>query len=160
MTSQFRMREKIAPDQAPWGHSRWVSHPASTEAKQIATLDAYIAPGQGHNFHKHPDQEEVLCVIDGQIEQWIDREKRMLGAGRCDIHRPRYRPCHVQRRQERCAGGRGLQPVRRRWLRGCRCLGRGPMAGVAGVAGTASACRRSSGEFALAENAELYHRAH
>ena len=81
MSSQFRMREKIAPDQAPWGHSRWVSHPASTGAKQLATLDAYIAPGQGHNFHKHPGQEEVLCVIEGQIEQWIDREKRMLGPG-------------------------------------------------------------------------------
>ena len=81
MSSQFRMREKIDPDQAPWGHSRWVSHPASTGAKQLAILDAYIAPGQGHNFHKHPRQEEVLCVIDGQIEQWIDREKRILGPG-------------------------------------------------------------------------------
>ena len=81
MSSQFRMREKIAPDQAPWGHSRWVSHPASTGAKQIAALDANIAPGQGHNFHKHPAQEEVLSVIEGQIEQWIDREKRILGAG-------------------------------------------------------------------------------
>ena len=81
MRSQFRIREKIAPDNAPWGHSRWVSHPASTGATQLATLDAYIAPGQGHDFHKHLTQEEVLCVIEGQIEQWIDREKRILGAG-------------------------------------------------------------------------------
>jgi quercetin dioxygenase-like cupin family protein len=71
----------MAPDYAPWGHSRWVSHPASTGARQLATLDANIAPGQGHSFHKHPDQEEVLCVIEGQIEQWIDRDKRILGAG-------------------------------------------------------------------------------
>ena len=81
MSSQFRMREHIAPDHAPWGSSRWVSHPASTGARQLAALDASIAPGQGHDFHKHPAQEEVLCVIEGQIEQWIDREKRILGAG-------------------------------------------------------------------------------
>jgi len=81
MTSQFRIKKEIAPDQADWGHSRWLSHPASTGARQLAALDANIAPGKGHDFHKHPDQEEVLYVIDGQIEQWIDREKRILGAG-------------------------------------------------------------------------------
>ncbi|MBX3580221.1 MAG: cupin domain-containing protein [Rhizobiaceae bacterium] len=81
MRSQFRIREEVATDQAPWGQSRWLSHPASTGARQVAALDADLAPGQGHSFHKHPDQEEVLCVIDGEIEQWIDREKRILRAG-------------------------------------------------------------------------------
>jgi quercetin dioxygenase-like cupin family protein len=81
MGSQFRMRNEIAPDQAPWGFSRWLSHPASTEARQIAALDANLAPGQGHSFHKHPEQEEVVCVIEGEIEQWIEREKRTLKAG-------------------------------------------------------------------------------
>jgi quercetin dioxygenase-like cupin family protein len=81
MRSQFRIKNDIAPDHASWGDSRWVSHPASTGARQLAALDANIKPGEGHSFHKHPKQEEVLCVIDGQIEQWIDREKRILAAG-------------------------------------------------------------------------------
>jgi len=81
MASQFRLRDAISLDQAPWGFSRWLSHPASTGAGQIAALDANLAPGQGHDFHKHPDQEEVLCVVEGEIEQWIEREKRMLRAG-------------------------------------------------------------------------------
>ena len=81
MSSQFRMKKEIAPDQAAWGFSRWLSHPPSTGAKQITAMDANIAPGQGHSFHKHPNQEEVLYVVDGRIEQWIDREKRILGAG-------------------------------------------------------------------------------
>jgi quercetin dioxygenase-like cupin family protein len=38
-------------------------------------------PGKGHSFHKHPDQEEVLYVVAGTIEQWLDREKRTLTAG-------------------------------------------------------------------------------
>jgi quercetin dioxygenase-like cupin family protein len=81
MGSQFRLREGIPTDQAPWGFSRWLSHPASTGARQMAALDANLLPGQGHSFHKHPDQEEVLFVIEGEIEQWLDREKRTLKAG-------------------------------------------------------------------------------
>jgi quercetin dioxygenase-like cupin family protein len=81
MGSQFRTRESIPVDQMSWGFSRWVSHPASTGAAQMAALDANLLPGQGHAFHKHPDQEEVLCVIEGEVEQWLDREKRTLKAG-------------------------------------------------------------------------------
>jgi len=81
MGSQFRMEGNIAPDQAPWGFSRWLSHPSSTRAKQLTAMSASIAPRQGHSFHKHPNQEEVLYVIDGQVEQWIEGEKRMLGPG-------------------------------------------------------------------------------
>lgn len=40
-----------------------------------------MIPGKGHNFHKHPGQEELMFVLDGQIEQWIDKEKRILGPG-------------------------------------------------------------------------------
>jgi quercetin dioxygenase-like cupin family protein len=81
MSSQFRIEGNIAPDQAPWGFSRWLSHPSSTGAKQLAAMSASIAPGQGHGFHKHPSQEEILYVIDGRIEQWIEGEKRLLGSG-------------------------------------------------------------------------------
>src|SRR5438105_2598022 len=40
-----------------------------------------LRPGGGHNFHKHPNQEEVIYVLEGEIEQWIDREKRILRPG-------------------------------------------------------------------------------
>jgi quercetin dioxygenase-like cupin family protein len=81
MESQFRMRQSIALNEAPWGFMRWISHPASTGAGQLTALDATLLPGEGHSFHKHPDQEEVLCVVEGEIEQWIEREKRLLTAG-------------------------------------------------------------------------------
>jgi quercetin dioxygenase-like cupin family protein len=29
----------------------------------------------------HPDQEEVLYVVFGRFEQWVDREMRILGPG-------------------------------------------------------------------------------
>lgn len=79
--SQFRIAAEIKPDKHDWGLGRWISHPLSTDPKQLAVLDAIIMPGQRHDFHKHPDQEEVLFVVSGNIEQWIDRAKRILGPG-------------------------------------------------------------------------------
>jgi quercetin dioxygenase-like cupin family protein len=81
MGNNFRIATEISTDQASWGHSRWVSNPPSTGARQLTVLDAALAPGQAHSFHKHPSQEEVMYVVSGKVEQWIDREKRLLGAG-------------------------------------------------------------------------------
>jgi quercetin dioxygenase-like cupin family protein len=64
-----------------FGESSWLSNPPNTGAKQLTVIDVTLDPGKGHNFHKHPDQEEVVLVIDGKVEQWVDREKRILGPG-------------------------------------------------------------------------------
>ncbi len=81
MNAQFRMANEIPKDDADWVTRRWVSHPASTGATQLTVVDATLAPGQSHGFHKHPDQEEVIVVIAGKVEQWLGKEKRILGFG-------------------------------------------------------------------------------
>jgi quercetin dioxygenase-like cupin family protein len=81
MSSLFRLAADIAKDEHPWGNSHWISHPGSTGAEQIVVLRGTFLPSQGHAFHIHPDQEEVIFVVSGEVEQWIDREKRMLGPG-------------------------------------------------------------------------------
>jgi quercetin dioxygenase-like cupin family protein len=52
-----------------FGASRWLSNPPNTGATQLTVIDVNLDPGKGHNFHKHPDQEEVVLVIDGRVEQ-------------------------------------------------------------------------------------------
>ncbi len=71
----------VEPEILEWGQLRWLSHPPSTNAKQLTVIDVTLAPGMGHSFHKHPDQEEVLYVVAGSVEQWVDREKSLLGFG-------------------------------------------------------------------------------
>ena len=71
-------REKMILD---WGDLFRLSDPEKTNAKQIVVLEVNISPGEGHNFHKHPKQEEVIYVIHGKIEQWVDQEKRILTDG-------------------------------------------------------------------------------
>lgn len=64
-----------------WGRVGANCSPSRTGAKQLTILDGRLYPGKGHDFHKHSSQEEVIMVISGQIEQWIETEKRVLGPG-------------------------------------------------------------------------------
>jgi quercetin dioxygenase-like cupin family protein len=81
MPGKFRMASETEKDDVDWVTRRWVSHPASTGARQLTVVDATLGPGQGHSFHSHPDQEEVVFVIAGTVEQWVDRERRILNFG-------------------------------------------------------------------------------
>ena len=64
-----------------FGTSSWLSNPPNTGTKQLTVIDVNLDPGKGHNFHKHPHQEEVVLVVAGKVEQWVDRENRILGPG-------------------------------------------------------------------------------
>ena len=37
--------------------------------------------GKAHQFHRHPEMEEIIYVESGTAEQWVDKEKRILRAG-------------------------------------------------------------------------------
>ena len=81
MTGIFRITGEVKAEQLDWGIFRSVIDPPSTGAKRLTVVEATFAPGTGHSFHKHPDQEEVIYVVAGKLEQWVDREKRILGSG-------------------------------------------------------------------------------
>ena len=81
MTGKFMLSADTPPETLDWGKLRWMSHPPSTGAGQLTVIEVNITPGKGHDFHKHPDQEEVIYCISGEVEQWLDREKRILGPG-------------------------------------------------------------------------------
>ena len=40
-----------------------------------------MPPGLAHPFHRHPELEEIIYVVSGTAEQWVDREKQRLRAG-------------------------------------------------------------------------------
>lgn len=81
------MKGRIIPAEAAereeldWGTLAWFSRPATTEAGQLVVLEVTLAPGKFHDFHQHPAQEEVIYVIEGEVEQWLEGEKQMLGPG-------------------------------------------------------------------------------
>ena len=81
MSGKYVIRSEVSPEVLDWGQLRWLSHPPATGAKALTVIDVTLSPGKGHAFHKHPDQEEVILVVAGEVEQWLDREKRLLGPG-------------------------------------------------------------------------------
>lgn len=68
-------------EQVPWGTLAWFSSPDSTGTENLVVVAVRFDPHSGHNFHRHPNQEEVIYVVEGEIEQWVGTEKRTLGAG-------------------------------------------------------------------------------
>lgn len=81
MKGSFAISSEVEPEVLDWGRLKWMSNPPTTGAKDLTVIDVSLAPGKGHDFHKHPDQEEVIYVVAGKVEQWVDREKRILGPG-------------------------------------------------------------------------------
>ncbi len=81
MPRAFTIAAETEPEILDWGRLRWLCNPPSTGAQDLTVIDVTLSPGKGHNFHKHPDQEEVILCIAGSVEQWIDREKRVLSPG-------------------------------------------------------------------------------
>lgn len=81
MSGKFIPATAVERETLDWGALGWVSRPPSTGAQQLTVIDVDLLPGKGHDFHKHPDQEEVIFVLEGEIEQWLEQEKQTLQPG-------------------------------------------------------------------------------
>ena len=54
-------------------------HPVPAE--QVILIRATFEAGEGHGFHYHDEREEFLYILEGEVEQWVDQEKKILKAG-------------------------------------------------------------------------------
>ena len=68
-------------EQLPWGPHEWLCRPGLTAAEQLLLVRVTMPPGEAHQFHRHPSLEEIIYVVSGQAEQWVDQERRVLGPG-------------------------------------------------------------------------------
>lgn len=78
---RFLMQSETPRDQLDWGSLGWLSNPPVTGSEYLTVIDVELLPGNGHDFHKHPDQEESIVCVRGTVEQWVDQERRMLSPG-------------------------------------------------------------------------------
>lgn len=80
MNAKFISKADITRDQLDWGELGWIS-PAHTGSTRVAHVLVSLEPGHGHDFHRHPHQEEILYVLSGEVEQWLEHQKRTLQPG-------------------------------------------------------------------------------
>lgn len=72
----------VARDALEWGELGWIARPANVpESASMTAIEAILEPGQGHDFHKHPNQDEIIHVVSGTVEQWIGEECRTMTSG-------------------------------------------------------------------------------
>jgi quercetin dioxygenase-like cupin family protein len=76
--SKFIKLGDIELEQFDWGEVGWRCVPA-TGARQIVVMDVTLEPGGGHDFHRHPGQEEMIIVKRGEITQYLERQPTTLG---------------------------------------------------------------------------------
>ena len=77
----FVLRKDAPIDTLPWGPHYWACKPGLVGTRNLLVVQVDMPPGTAHAFHLHPGREEVLWVIEGQGEQWVDRQKMILGPG-------------------------------------------------------------------------------
>ena len=78
---RFITSENTPITHTPWGPHEWLSRSDLTQSNGLMLVRVLMPPGKAHQFHRHPEMEEIIYVISGMAEQWVDNEKRTLNAG-------------------------------------------------------------------------------
>jgi len=79
--STFVKHEDVKQERFDWGTIGWRCRPSNTGARQLVVMDVTLEPGEGHPFHRHDGQEEMIIVKQGSITQYLEREFTTLGPG-------------------------------------------------------------------------------
>jgi quercetin dioxygenase-like cupin family protein len=75
------MSDNMVVEELPWGPHEWLCRPDIVAADKLLLVRVRVPVGKAHEFHRHPEMEEIIYIEAGTAEQWVDREKRLLGPG-------------------------------------------------------------------------------
>lgn len=78
---RFVTSAEIEVEELPWGPHEWLCRPGLTDARDLLLVRVRMPPGTGHAFHRHPAMEEIIYIVSGAAEQWVDQQSRRLVAG-------------------------------------------------------------------------------
>lgn len=78
---RFVTEHEMQVEELPWGPHDWLCRPGLTDAEDLLLVRVHMPPGEAHKFHKHPEMEEIIYVLSGTCEQWVDRDMKILTAG-------------------------------------------------------------------------------
>ena len=73
--------EETEVERLPGKTHHWYCKPGIVRWTNLLFVRAHLVPGAAHTFHHHPGREEILYVLSGRAEQWVEQEKRIVGPG-------------------------------------------------------------------------------
>lgn len=59
----------------------WHYNPDQVAFADTVLVRVAMPVGGGHNFHRHPEMNEILYILKGKVEQWVEDEMQYLEAG-------------------------------------------------------------------------------
>lgn len=78
---RFVSFEETIVEKFPHKTHFWHNRPDMVADTNLLFVRCKIKAGQAHGFHRHPKMEEILYVLSGTAEQWVEREKKIMRAG-------------------------------------------------------------------------------
>jgi quercetin dioxygenase-like cupin family protein len=81
MSKVFFKRSELPITSFDWGDNVLRLEPITSGCTSMVVMDVTLEPGGMHNFHKHPDQDEVLIILSGSVTQYVGEVKQILNAG-------------------------------------------------------------------------------
>jgi mannose-6-phosphate isomerase-like protein (cupin superfamily) len=68
-------------EQLPGKTHFWQCKPGMVADTNLMFVRAQLPPGESHRFHYHPHMEEILYILSGVAEQWVEKEKHLMYPG-------------------------------------------------------------------------------
>ncbi|EAR00777.1 cupin domain-containing protein [Maribacter sp. HTCC2170] len=59
----------------------WHFNADMTNQADTYMVKVVMPVGGMHNFHRHPEMNEILYILKGTAEQWVENERQILKAG-------------------------------------------------------------------------------
>ena len=78
---RFIQADDVEVEQLPWGPHAWIARPGLVDADNLLLVRVAMPPGKAHQFHRHPEMEEIIYVLSGTAEQWVEEKCCRLGPG-------------------------------------------------------------------------------
>src|SRR5688572_18210975 len=61
--------------------NQWYFKDGLGDSDSLVFVRAKFEPGGSHPFHTHPEMDEIIYMLSGEMEQWVQQEKRVLKSG-------------------------------------------------------------------------------
>jgi quercetin dioxygenase-like cupin family protein len=78
---RFVTAAELVRVQSPWTVEEWLCRSDVVKNEQLMLVRANMDPRRSHPFHTHPTREELIYIVSGRAEQWVGKEKKILGPG-------------------------------------------------------------------------------
>jgi len=74
-------RGETTTEEFPWGRITWLDNAAITGSETLTVGHVEIEPGQANPTHTHPNCEEVLYLLEGELDHLLGDQVLAMRAG-------------------------------------------------------------------------------